>query len=141
MLVWRDFACVSREKDEDVLPLLDKDLFEDFFATLARPSFRHMMRVLIETENPADKLQPPAFTAASLAKKCGLSVGETEQELAALGRYGFVQIMEQTVDTDEELLKVYSRWGRGSARLFLYPLILLADRFLTNRNHWRGFRG
>lgn len=142
-LVWQDFACVSRAVSEEVLPLLDEESLNDFFAALARPSFRKVMQIVIgEKENNGEQFKPVSFTAAFLARKCGLTPEETEREIETLLRYPFVQLVETTVDAGGETpLKVYSRWGSGLARLFLFPLLLISNRFLTRRNFWRGFRG
>ena len=142
VLAWKDFACVTRAHGKEILPLLEEDRFGEFFSALARPSFRRVIRVLCEEENPTDRTKPFSFTAASLAKKCGLSLEETKTEIDALLRFSFVQIVEQTVDTGgEDPIAMYSRWGRGHAHLFLFPLLMISSRFLTNRNVWHCFRG
>ena len=139
VLLWHDFACVSRMTNEDVLPLLEEDDLTDFFAALSRPNLRKIIRVLCE-EGETRYPDHYSFTVASLAKKCGLTAEETEAELQAIRRFHFVQLMEQHVDADESLT-VYTQWGLGKARLFLYPILLLAQRHLTHSNTWHCFRG
>ncbi|MBQ4349824.1 MAG: helix-turn-helix domain-containing protein [Clostridia bacterium] len=133
------FAYVSRLENRDALALLGDPELGTFFSSLGRPSFRQIVKLLWE-ECAGDSVK--SFTAASVADRCGLTVEEAARELHEIAGCRIMYLEERTVDLGGgETLAVYSPWNLYQTRLFLFPILHLADRMLHASSSWYCLRG
>jgi hypothetical protein len=127
-----DLGLVYRRNQEDSLPLLENENTADVLRALADPALRKILQYQILREGDGR-----AFTAASMAVKCGIREEEAEAAFQALFRFRFAQMQE--VETGADVIRVYSLWGSHKLPL-LYAFFSLAGRLADFQENYYGLR-
>ena len=127
-----DLGLVYRRSQEESLPLLGNENTADFLRALADPALRKILQYQILREG-----EGRAFTAASMAVKCGIREEEAEAAFQALFRFRFAQMQE--VESSAEVIRIYSLWGSHKLPL-LYALYSLACRLADFEENYFGLR-
>ena len=131
-----EIGLVWLSRPEDTARLLEDDAVTGLFADLCDPVFLEVLRFFAEV-NPSTFTR---FTAASFAKRAGLTPEQTERALTLCEKHSLM-VPEKIDSGEEEPLVVWTVAHAPKIRFVLGPMLALAKRFAEFKNHWWCLRG
>lgn len=126
-----DIGLIFKKPEGDMTKLLSDENAAGLLAALSDKTFRKIMEYQIKNNTIS-------FTAASVAKKCGIDPEESQRVLDKLVGYAFTT--RKIIDMGDCKIDVYGLYG-GHRMLLVYSIIQLAHRLSEYHEHYRGFRG